>query len=333
MSPLKALGYALSSEEHAPNDLVRNAVQAEEIGFSFALISDHFHPWVSAQGHSPFVWSVIGAIAHATTELRLGTGVTCPTIRIHPAIIAQAAATAAAMMPGRFFLGVGTGENLNEHIAGDRWPPHDLRLAMLDEAIDVIRALWTGETVSHWGEFYTVEDAKLFTLPEQAPPIYMAGSGPAAVAAAGELADGLISTAPDAKLIEAFEQAGGSGKPRYCQHTVCWAKTEQEAKRIVHKVWPTSALGGELSQELRTVAHFEQAVKPFDEEATAKSLVCGPDPQKHIEALQKYIDAGFDHVYIHQVGHDQAGFFDFYAREVLPHFEKQMAASPSRATA
>lgn len=325
MSPLKSLGYAMSSEEHAPNDLVRHAAKAEEIGFRFALISDHFHPWVSAQGHSPFVWSIIGAIAHATSSLKLGTGVTCPMIRIHPAIIAQAAATCAAMMPGRFFLGLGTGENLNEHIAGDRWPPHDLRLEMLEEAIDIIRMLWTGETVSHWGEYYTVEDAKLFTLPDETPPIYVAGSGPTTAAFAAEFSEGLINTAPDAEIIAEFEKAGGRDKPRFGKFTVCWAKTEDEAKKTVNKIWPTSALGGELSQELRTVAHFEQAVKPFDEEDTAESIVCGPDVQKHIEGLQEYIDAGYDHVYVHQIGHDQDGFFQFYAREVLPHFERQLA--------
>ena len=164
------LGYAISSEEHLPNDIVRHAQLAEQAGFSYALISDHFHPWVDAQGHSPFVWSVIGGIAQATSTLRLGTGVTCPTIRIHPAIIAQAAATSAAMMPGRFFLGVGSGENLNEHILGDRWPETDVRLEMLEEAVEVIRQLWQGGYQSFEGSFYTVENARLYTLPEQLPP-------------------------------------------------------------------------------------------------------------------------------------------------------------------
>jgi len=210
------LGYALSSEEHAPNDLVRHARLAEQAGFSFALISDHFHPWVDAQGHSPFVWSVIGAIAHATERLELGTGVPCPTTRIHPAIIAQASATAAAMMPGRFFLGVGTGENLNEHILGDRWPPHDLRLERLEEAVHVIRQLWQGGSQSHYGKHYTVENARLYTLPEELPRIVVAASGPLAAEAAGRFGDGLCSTAPKAEIIKAFTGAGGSG-PRYGQ--------------------------------------------------------------------------------------------------------------------
>jgi coenzyme F420-dependent glucose-6-phosphate dehydrogenase len=314
------IGYALSSEEHTPNDLVRHAHMAEEAGFTFALISDHFHPWVDAQGHSPFVWSVLGAIAHATERLELGTGVTCPTIRIHPAIIAQAAATVAAMMPGRFFLGVGTGENLNEHVLGDRWPPHDLRLEMLEESIAVIRQLWKGGSQSHHGKHYTVENARIYTLPEELPPIIVAASGPRAAAAAGRFGDGLCSTAPETEIITAFTSAGGNG-PRYGQMTVCWASSETEAKRTALKIWPNAALGGELSQELPTPAHFEQATSAVTEEQIAKEVVCGPDPQQHVDLIKKYIEAGFDHVYIHQVGPDQAGFINFYQREVLPQFK------------
>lgn len=314
------IGYALSSEEHPPNDLVRNARRAEEAGFSFALISDHYHPWVSAQGHSPFVWSVIGAIAQATESLRLGTGVTCPTMRIHPTILAQAAATSAAMMPGRFFFGVGTGENLNEHVQGERWYPFDLRLAMLEEALEIIRALWEGETVSYWGDYYTVEDAKLFTLPDLPPPIYVAASGEKMAEFAGYLGDGFISTAPKAELIEAYNGNDGEG-PRIGQLTVCYAPNKEEAKEIVHKIWPNSALPGELSQELRTVAHFEQAVENVTKEQASERIVTGPDAQEHIDGIQKFLDAGFDQVYIHQVGHEQESFFEFYAKEVLPHFQ------------
>lgn len=314
------IGYALSSEEHPPNDLVRNARRAEEAGFSFALISDHYHPWVSAQGHSPFVWSVIGAIAQATESLRLGTGVTCPTMRIHPTILAQAAATSAAMMPGRFFFGVGTGENLNEHVQGERWYPFDLRLAMMEEALEIIRALWEGETVSYWGDYYTVEDAKLFTLPDLPPPIYVAASGEKMAEFAGYLGDGFISTAPKAELIEAYNGNDGEG-PRIGQLTVCYAPNKEEAKEIVHKIWPNSALPGELSQELRTVAHFEQAVENVTKEQASERIVTGPDAQEHIDGIQKFLDAGFDQVYIHQVGHEQESFFEFYAKEVLPHFQ------------
>lgn len=314
-------GYALSSEEHTPNDLVKYARRAEETGFSFALISDHYHPWINEQGHSPFVWGVIGGIAQVTGRLQLGTGVTCPTMRTHPAIIAQAAATAAAMMPGRFFLGVGTGENLNEHILGERWPPHDIRLAMLEEAVDIIRTLWSGETISYWGNFYSVEDARIYTLPEELPPIMVAAGGEAAVEAAGQIGDGFISTSPKAELIQQFNKAGGVSKPCYGQVTVCWAQSEKEARRTAYEQWPNSALTGELSQELRTVAHFEQAARMVSEDDVAQKIVCGPDRGRHLENIQKFIDAGYDHVYIHQVGPDQEGFFRFYEQEILPELQ------------
>jgi G6PDH family F420-dependent oxidoreductase len=314
------LGYALSSEEHTPNDLVRNARRAEEVGFDFALISDHYHPWVEAQGHSPFVWSVIGGIAQVTERLRLGTGVTCPTVRIHPAIIAQAAATAAAMMNGRFFLGVGTGENLNEHIFGDHWPPHPLRLEMLEEAVELIRLLWEGESTTFYGDYYMVEDARLFTLPNGPPPIMVAASGPKTIEAAGRIGDGFIGLSPKSEQIEQFQEAGGSDKPCYGQVTVCWAESEAEAKAIVSTVWPNSGLTGQLSQDLRTVAHFEQAVKMLSQEQRTENIICGPDPQKHKDSIYEFIDAGYDHIYIHQIGPDQEGFFSFYQEEILPEF-------------
>jgi G6PDH family F420-dependent oxidoreductase len=261
---------------------------------------------------------VIGGIAQVTERLRLGTGVTCPILRIHPAIIAQAAATAAAMMPGRFFLGIGTGENLNEHILGDRWPPHPIRLEMFKESVEIIRELWTGDTVSWWGENYVVEDARLFTLPDELPPIMIAADGPNAIAAAGEIGDGFIGLQPKKETIQQFVDAGGRGKPCYGQLAVCWAESEEEARRTVYQIWPTGGLQGEMSQELRTVIHFEQAVKMLNEEQIVGDTVCGPDPQKHIEGIQKFIDAGYDHVYLHQIGPDQEGFFRFYQQEVLP---------------
>ena len=315
--PMPELGYALSSEEHQPAELVRLSVRAEETGFSFAAISDHFHPWIDRQGHAPFVWSVIGGIAMATDRLRLGTGVTCPTMRIHPAIIAQAAATSAAMMPGRFFLGVGTGENLNEHVLGDHWPPVDTRLEMLEEAVGVIRKLWEGDLCSHDGNHYLVENARIYTLPDELPPIIVAAGGPKAATLAGRIGDGFWSTAPEAELVEAFEAAGGRG-PRYAQATVCWAADEGQARKTAHEWWPNAALPGQLTQELALPSHFEQAASLVTADALAEMLPLGPDPDRHVEAIQEYLDAGFDHVYIHQIGSDQDGFFDFYRNEVLP---------------
>lgn len=310
-------GYALSSEEHAPNDLVRHAQRAEAAGFSFAAISDHFHPWVDQQGHAPFVWSVLGAISHATSTLKLGTGVTCPTVRIHPAIIAQAAATVAAMMPGRFFLGVGSGENLNEHILGDHWPPAPVRQDMLGEAVAVMRQLWEGGYQSFDGAYYTVENARIYTLPEEPPPIIMAAGGPAAATLAGATADGLWTVAPETELIEKFTEAGGSG-PKYGQVTVCWASDEDAAKKTAYEWWPNAGIGGELSQELPLPRHFEQAAKLVAPEDLAEKLPLGPDPDRHVEAIKAFVDAGYDHVYIHQIGPDQDGFFDFFTRELAP---------------
>jgi coenzyme F420-dependent glucose-6-phosphate dehydrogenase len=314
------LGYSLSSEEFPPNDLVRYAQRAEEAGFAFAMVSDHFHPWIDRQGQSPFVWNVVGGVAQATRRLRLATGVTCPIIRLHPAIIAQAAATAAAMMPGRFCLGVGTGENLNEHITGHHWPAHDMRLAMLEEAVAVIRCLWQGGSQTYRGRYYTVENARLYTLPDELPPLLVAASGPPAAEAAGRIGDGFISTVPQASILEHFDAGGGTGKPRYVQISVCWARDEASARHTAYQYWPNAAIRGELSQELPTPAHFEQAAQMVREDDVAEVIVCGPDPARHIEKIQQCVDAGYDHVYVHQVGPDQEGFFGFYQQEILPKF-------------
>jgi G6PDH family F420-dependent oxidoreductase len=327
------LGYALSSEENGPRALVRQAQMAEEHGFEFGLISDHYHPWTRRQGHSPFVWAVIGGIAEATSQFRLGTGVTAPIIRIHPAIIAQAAATAASMMPGRFFLGVGTGERLNEHVLGDKWPPVQTRQAMLEEAVEVMRLLWGGDEVSFEGRFYTVENARIFTLPDDPPEVYVAAAGPNSARLAGQIGDGLISTAPLKEVVEAFTEGGGaSDAPRIGQMTVCWAQDEAAARRTALEWWPTAAVHGELSQELALPVHFEQAATDVTEEQVAKVVVCGPDPTPHIEQLHAYAEAGFDHVYVHQVGPDQEGFMNFYAREVMPQLEREglLQAAPIR---
>jgi coenzyme F420-dependent glucose-6-phosphate dehydrogenase len=323
---MPSIGYTLSSEEHGPLDLVRYARQAEETGFEYALVSDHFHPWIDRQGHSPFVWSVVGGIAGATRELRLGTGVTCPNIRIHPAVIAQAAATSAAMLPGRFFLGVGTGENLNEHVLGDRWPEAGVRLEMLEEAIDVIRLLWQGGYQSHHGRYYTVEEARIYTLPDEPPPIYVAASKPTAAELAGRAGDALVSTAPDAEVVAAFDGAGGEGKPKLGQVTVCWAESEEEGKRTAYEWWPNAAVRGDLSQELALPRHFEDAAQMLAEDDVAEKVVCGPDPDRYFEQVEGYADAGFDHVYLHQVGPDQEGFFRFAQEELLPRYAGDRAA-------
>ena len=323
-------GYALSSEEHAPRRLVDHARAAEEAGFEFALISDHYHPWIEAQGHSGFVWTVLGGIARATERLEVGTGVTCPTVRIHPAIIAQAAATVGAMMPGRFFLGVGTGENLNEHVLGDKWPEFEVRADMLEEAVEVIRLLWEGEQASHYGPYYSVENARVYDVPDPRPPIHVAAGGPKAAELAGRIGDGLITTSPDAEVLDAFRSGGGQGKPIYGQLTMCWAEKREDAIRTAHAMWPNAAIRGEASQELPVPAHFEQLAEMVTPEEIAEAMPCGPDPEPVIEKIRAYEEAGFDHVYLHQVGSDQAGFLRFAEREILPVVGRTAAGSGSR---
>jgi G6PDH family F420-dependent oxidoreductase len=311
-------GYALSSEEHGPRELVDLARRAEETGFEFAMISDHFHPWTDSQGQSPFVWSVIGGIAGATDRLRLGTGVTCPTIRIHPAIVAHAAATAALMMEGRFFLGLGAGENLNEHVVGEGWPAPDERLAMLEEAIEIIRLLWEGGYQTHRGEFYDVEQARLYSLPEEPPPIAVAAAKPNAAEVAGRDGDAFVNTAPDAELIEQFERSGGSGKPKYGGITICWAETEEQGRKTALEIWPNAALGGDLGYELPLPRHFEQATENVTEEDIGDAIPCGPDLDRYLEDIRVYEQAGYTHIYFHQIGHDQDGFFRFFEQELKP---------------
>jgi G6PDH family F420-dependent oxidoreductase len=311
-------GYALSSEEHSPLTLVENARKAESHGFEFAMISDHFHPWTDNQGNAPFVWSVIGAIGQATDRIRIGTGVTCPTIRIHPAIVAHAAATSAALLEGRFFLGVGTGENLNEHILGDHWPAPDERLEMLEEAIGVMRQLWEGGYHTHRGKHYTVENARLYTLPEEPVQIAVAAAKEQAAELAGRLGDAFVNTSPDREPIERFERAGGKGKPKYGQITVCWAKDVDEAARTAHEIWPNAALGGELTYELPLPRHFEQATEKVTPEQLKEELTVGPDPEGYVAKTEELVEAGFTHVYFHQIGPDQDGFFRFWEDELAP---------------
>ena len=312
-----AVGYTLSSEEHPPSDLVANAQQAEAAGFDFVSISDHFHPWVGAQGHSPFVWSVLGAIAASTDRIEVAVGVTCPTTRIHPAILAQASATTSLLLPGRFVFGVGTGEALNEHVLGHRWPRPEVRRLMLAEAVDIIRALWAGDTVDHHGDFYEVENAKLFDPPAEPPPLVVSGFGDEAVRLAAAIGDGYWGHAPDAEVIRAYEDNGGTG-PRYAQINLCWADDEASARETVHRVWPNAGITGQLSQDLPTWTHFEQAAQLVTVDDATRSVPCGPAVEPVIESVRSFIEAGYDHLYFHQIGRDQAGFFRFWTEELRP---------------
>jgi coenzyme F420-dependent glucose-6-phosphate dehydrogenase len=312
------LGYSFSSEEHSPADLVRNARLAEEAGFGFGLISDHIHPWIDAQGHSGFVWSVLGGIAQVTQRFRIGTGVTCPLIRIHPGIVAHAAATTACLMPGRFFLGVGTGENLNEHVLGAKWPAADERLEMLEEAVEVMRLLWQGGYRTHRGRHYTVENLRIFDLPDEPIEVAVAAMQPRAAELAGRIGDSLVNVAPQREIVERFDDAGGKGKPKYGKVTVCWAQSKEDAKRVAFEAWPNALIEGSASQELPLPSDFEQLVEGRDAGELEETLTLGPDPEGYLEQLKEYDEAGYTHAYIHQLGPDQEGFLEFARTELLP---------------
>ena len=314
------IGYFLSCEEFGPADLLAQARTAEEAGFHGLWISDHFHPWNDEQGESPFVWSMIGALSRVTSRMSVTTGVTCPTVRIHPAVLAQATATSAAMLPGRFRFGVGSGEALNEQILGDDWPEADVRLEMLEEAIEVIRKLWTGEVVSHDGEHYRVRHARLYTRPSEPPPILVSGFGPKSVDLAARVGDGYCITGPDRELISRYRSNGGEGKPVHAGTKVCYGPDEAEARRTVYRIWPNEALPGELAQILPTPEHFEQATSLVTEEMIGESVPCGPDLERHIEMIREHADAGVDELYVQQVGGGHDEFFAAYARDVLPQF-------------
>lgn len=295
------VGLFLSSEEHGPRDLVDQAQIGEEVGFSSVFISDHFHPWVESQGESPFVWSVIGGIA-TTTRQKITTGVTCPTFRIHPAIIAQAAATSQIMAEGRFVLGVGSGEALNEHILGQRWPAVSTRLEMLEEAIEVIRRLWSGKMVTHHRRFYTVENARLYSVPDSPPPVAVSAFGPDSLRLAARIGDGLVTTQPDGDMVRSFREQGGAGRVIGAVK-VCWGDDEAQ---------------GQLNQELSVPKYFQEGSSLVTEDMVAEQVTCGPDPERHAAAISAYLDAGFDEVYINQIGQDQSGFCDFYRKELRP---------------
>lgn len=316
------IGYFLSAEEYGPRELVDQARWAQEAGFESLWISDHFHPWNDQQGQSPFVWSVIGAVSQVST-LPIMTAVTCPMIRVHPAVVAQAAATTAVLTGGKFILGVGSGEALNEHVVGARWPDMAVRLVMLEEAVDVMRELWGGGFVDHHGAHYTVENARIYTLPDTPPPVYISAFGPKAAKVAGRIGDGFITTSPDQDMIKAFRDAGGEGKPVSAGYKVCWGPDDDECIDTAHRLWANSGLPGEMSQILPSPRHFEQASALVTRDSTRDSMAYGADVDRHVDAFRPYAEAGVDEVHISQMGGREPrtsaeGFFAFYRDEVLP---------------
>jgi G6PDH family F420-dependent oxidoreductase len=310
-------GYFLSCEEFTPRELLEQARMAEQAGFTALAVSDHYHPWNDRQGQSGFVWAVIGALSQVTS-LPVTTLVTCPTVRMHPAVNAQAAATSATLLDGGFRFGIGTGEALNEHVVGGAWPDAPARMQMLEEAVQVIRKLFTGERVTHRGPHYTVENARLYTLPDQPPPLYVSGFGPLSAALAGRIGDGFVTMQPDADLVGSFRRGGGGDKPVVGGLKVCWDTDRDRAIDTVHRLWPNEQLPGELAQVLPTPEHIEQAATLVTREMTEAAGTFGDDPQEHVKAIRAYEEADFDEVYVAQIGPDQRQFFDAYRTQVLP---------------
>jgi G6PDH family F420-dependent oxidoreductase len=319
------LGYKLMAEEHGPADLVRNAQRAEKAGFEFAAISDHYFPWLEEQGHSPFAWSVLGAIAQGTQHLGLMTAVTCPIMRYHPAIIAQAAATMGLLTRDRFTLGVGAGERLNEHVVGAGWPGIVERHERLGEALDIIQGLLAGELATYRGRYFQLDHAKLFDRPRRKPEVIMAAGGPEAAALAGKKADGLIVIDEKKELIKAFKDNGGRG-PHYAEVGLCCAASEEEAQRTAHRYHRWSLAGWPVLAELPHDEAFAAASEHVSVDAVADAVSCGPSADRHLEAIDTYIKMGCDHIILTQIGPDQDFFFEMFENKLAPALRSRKAA-------
>jgi G6PDH family F420-dependent oxidoreductase len=319
------LGYKLIAEEFAPKELVALAVRAEQAGFDFVEVSDHYHPWLSSTAHSPFAWSVLAAAAAKTERITLATGVTCPFIRYHPAIVAQAAATTAVLADGRFVLGLGAGERLNEHVVGQGWPAVPVRHAMFREAIEIIRLLWSGGYQSYDGRYLKLEHARVWDLPDAPPPIAVAISGPKSAQIAAELGDGIFATQPIPDLVSAFEAAGGSGA-KYGEVPLAYAPDVDTGARSAHEKFRFGVLGWKVQADLPDVANFEAVTTWVKPEDMAEQFACGNDPDRHVEVAQEFVDAGFDHLSLIDAGTDPHGFFDFFERELA---DRLRALTPS----
>ena len=319
------IGYKIATEAFSPAQVVEQSVLAERAGFDFVEMSDHYHPWLETQGHSGFTWSMLGAMAARTERIGLVTGVTCPSFRYHPAIIAQAAATVALLSEGRFVLGVGAGERLNEHVVGRPFPAVRQRHEMLREALEIIRLLWQGGYQSYDGKHLQLEDARVFDLPETLPLMPVAAGGPLAARLAAELGDGLFATDPEPGLVEAYHSAGGGG-PLYCEIPLAWAPDEQSAAEAVLDTTRWALTGWKVMSELPNPVNFAAASATVRLEDVKGHFACGPDVGRHLEVAQPFVDAGFDHLVLQNAGPDPEGFLDFFTRELQ---EPLRALTPS----
>ncbi|QKW34459.1 TIGR03557 family F420-dependent LLM class oxidoreductase [Actinomadura sp. NAK00032] len=312
-------GYSLLCEQTPPKQLISDGVEAEEAGFDYVTISDHYFPWLEDQGHSAYAWSVLGALAHATHRVPLVTLVTCPTMRYHPAVVAQKAATMGVLSDGRFILGLGAGENLNEHVVGRDWPPVDVRHAMFGEAVEIIRRLFGGGYVNYRGEHYRVDSAKLYDLPDRPVPIGMAAFGPQAGRLAAEHADILMSDQPVGDVVRLFGEQGGAGKPVYGMIPVAFGEDRDECERRAHRIWRFSAPAWKVMSELPGPVNFEAATKTVRPEDVVASVPCGDDVGDYVEAVRQWADAGFTHISFCQSGPDHQKDFRTWAEaDLLP---------------
>ena len=324
-------GYTLMTEQAGPRELVGHAVRAEGAGFDFEVMSDHYFPWLSAQGHAPYAWSVLGAVAHATERVELMTYVTCPTIRYHPAVVAQKAATVQLLAEGRFTLGLGSGENLNEHVVGERWPAVNERLAMLREAIGVIRKLHTGDLVDHRGEYFQVDSARIWDLPEQPVEIGVAVAGDRAVEELAPLADHLIAVEPLPDVVDRWNAVAGAptvGDPARAigQIPIAWDPDQDTAIKRAHDQFRWFSGGWSVNADLPTTAGFAGATQFVRPEDVADNVPCGPDLDAVVHAVKPYWEAGFTDVALVQIGGETQE--QFLAEAAQPLLQKLRDAAP-----
>jgi G6PDH family F420-dependent oxidoreductase len=312
-------GYTLMCEQSGPLALVRDAAHAEQAGFDFEVISDHFSPWLVSQGHAPNAWATLGAVAQVTERVELMTYVTCPTVRYHPSVVAQQAATVGLLSDGRFTLGLGAGENLNEHVVGRGWQPVNVRHEMLTEAVEIITALFGGDYVNYRGRYFSVDSAKLWDVGTPAPHIGIAVSGDQSCALAGRYADAMVAVEPDRELGVKFDAAGGAGKPRIGQLPISWDPNRDTAIARAHDQFRWFGGGWKVNAEIPGTAGFAAASSFVRKDDIAGAISCGPDLEEHLAAVRKFIDAGFTDVAVLQVGGDtQPGFLDWADHELLP---------------
>ena len=313
------IGYTLMSEQSGPKEIVRYAQRAEDAGFDFAVMSDHYFPWLDEQGHSGYAWSMLGAVAQATERIDLMTYVTCPILRYHPAVVAQKAATVQILSDGRFTLGLGAGENLNEHVVGQGWPPVNVRHEMLQEALGIIDSLFDGGYVNYSGAHYRVDSAKLWDLPDQRVEIGVAVSGDQSIGTFAPLADHLVAVEPKAELVEGWKAAGPRGQKAVGQQPICWGTDRDAAVQTAHEQFRWFGGGWKVNAELPGPAGFAGATQFVRPEDVAESIPCGPDRDAIVEAVKAWQDAGFTDLALVQIGDEsQEDFLAWAEKELLP---------------